>query len=156
MLTEIASPAETTRPRESIEDSGAPPPESGVSNMSRVSTMGSVNIGERLRQITEHWSPKTVTTVNDYDVRLVRVCGEFVRHQHIESDEFFLVIEGELTIRMDDRDVTLGAGELFVVPRGAYHQPFSEGETALLLFEPSEMVNTGDAGGPLTAARVTI
>ena len=113
--------------------------------------MGSINLAEKLALITEYWSPRTVATVNDYDVRLVRVQGEFVRHQHAESDEFFLVIDGELTIRMDDGEVTLGPGELYVVPRGTYHQPVSEGETTVLLFEPSEIVNTGDAGGPLTA-----
>lgn len=118
--------------------------------------MGSINIGEHLQRISEHWSPKTVAVVNDYDVRLVRVRGEFVRHRHCESDEFFLVIDGELTIRMDDGDVVLGPGDLYVVPRGTYHQPYSAGETSLLLFEPSEIVNTGDAGGALTAPRVTV
>ena len=113
--------------------------------------MGSINLAEKLALITEYWSPRTVATVNDYDVRLVRVQGEFVRHQHAESDEFFLVVDGELTVRMDDGEVTLGAGELYVVPRGTYHQPVSAGETTVLLFEPSEIVNTGDAGGPLTA-----
>ena len=113
--------------------------------------MGSINLAEKLALITEYWSPRTVATVNDYDVRVVRVQGEFVRHQHAESDEFFLVVEGELTIRMDDGEVTLGPGELYVVPRGTYHQPVSAGETTVLLFEPSEIVNTGDAGGPLTA-----
>lgn len=118
--------------------------------------MESISIGDKLRQIAEHWSPKTVATVNDYDVRLVKVRGEFVRHQHAESDEFFLVIEGELTIRMDDGDVTLGPGELHVVPRGVYHQPVATPETSILLFEPSEIVNTGDAGGELTATRAEI
>ncbi|MBT8227291.1 MAG: cupin domain-containing protein [Dactylosporangium sp.] len=119
-------------------------------------SVGSVSISEQLRRITEHWSPKTVATVNTYDIRLAKVQGGFVRHRHVESDECFLVVEGELTIRMDDGDVTLGPGELCVVPRGVYHQPFSAGETSILLFEPSEIVNTGDAGGDLTAPRTTI
>ncbi|HEV2087997.1 MAG TPA: cupin domain-containing protein, partial [Cryptosporangiaceae bacterium] len=115
-----------------------------------------ISIEEKLRQIGEHWSPKTVATVNDYDVRLVRVLGEFVRHQHAGSDEFFLVVDGELTIRMDEGDVSLGPGELYVVPRGVHHQPYAATETSVLLFEPSEIVNTGDAGGALTAERVEI
>lgn len=118
--------------------------------------MGSISVGEKLRQISEHWSPKTVATVNDYDVRLVKVRGEFVRHQHADSDEFFLVVDGELTIRMGDGDVTLGPGEMYVVPRGVHHQPVAAVETSILLFEPSEIVNTGDAGGELTAARTEI
>lgn len=118
--------------------------------------MGSVNLADKLRQITEHWSPKTVATVNDYDVRLVKVRGEFVRHQHVDSDEFFLVVDGELTIRMDGGDVTLGAGEMYVVPRGIHHQPVATAEASILLFEPSQIVNTGDAGGELTAPRAEI
>lgn len=112
-----------------------------------------VNLAAAFAAINEHWSPRTVATVNDYDVRLARVEGEFVRHQHSDSDEFFLVVDGELTIRMDDGDVVLGPGEIYVVPRGVHHQPYAERETSILLFEPREVVNTGDAGGPLTAAR---
>lgn len=118
--------------------------------------MMSVSIDDKLGRITEHWAPKTVATVNDYDVRLAKVHGEFVRHRHAESDEFFLVVAGELTIRMDAGDVTLGPGELFVVPRGVYHQPLAEVETSILLFEPSEIINTGDAGGAQTADRAEI
>jgi mannose-6-phosphate isomerase-like protein (cupin superfamily) len=115
-----------------------------------------VSIAEKLGRIGELWSPKTVATVNDYDVRLVRVHGEFVRHQHADSDEFFLVVSGQLTIRMDAGDVVLRPGELYVVPRGMHHQPYAAVETEILLFEPSEIVNTGDAGGDLTAPRVEI
>ncbi len=112
-----------------------------------------VSTADRLAAITEHWSPRTVATVNDYDVRLVKVAGEFVRHRHVESDEFFLVLHGELTIRLDDGEVVLGPGEMYVVPAGVAHQPFAAQETSILLFEPQEIVNTGDAGGPLTAVR---
>ena len=118
--------------------------------------MESISVEEKLQQIAEHWSPKTVATVNDYDVRLAKVYGEFVRHQHADSDEFFFVVTGELTIRMDDGAVTLGPGELYVVPRGVYHQPVAAVETSILLFDPSHIVNTGDAGGKLTAARVEL
>lgn len=118
--------------------------------------MGSIDIAKKLQLITEHWSPRTVAVVNDYDVRLVKVQGEFVRHKHDESDELFLGLDGELTIRMDSGDVTLKAGELYVVPRGVEHQPVSEHGASILLFEASEIINTGDAGGDLTAARIEI
>ncbi len=97
-----------------------------------------------------------MATVNDYDVRLVKVQGEFVGHEHAESDELFFVVSGELTIRMNAGDVTLGPGDLYVVPRGVFHQPIAAAETSILLFEPSEIVNTGSAGGGLTAERVEI
>jgi len=108
-----------------------------------------------LAGIGAFWSPRTVATVNDYDVRLVRVHGEFVEHRHPDTDEFFLVLDGELVIRMAAGDVPLRAGQLYVVPAGVPHQPYAEHPASLLLFEPSDVVNTGDAGGPLTAPRVT-
>ena len=78
-----------------------------------------------LSRIDEPWQPRTVAVLNDYDVRVVRTHGEFTRHSHPETDEVFLVLSGSLTIRMDDGDVTLGPGQLYVVSRGAPHQPFS-------------------------------
>lgn len=113
--------------------------------------MDSINLAEKLALISDHWSPHTVAAVNDYDVKLVKVQDEFVRHQHEDTDELFLVIDGELTIRFDDGDVQLKAGEMYVVPRGVYHCPVSEGETSIMLFELRGTVNTGDAGGKLTA-----
>jgi mannose-6-phosphate isomerase-like protein (cupin superfamily) len=102
------------------------------------------------------WSPLTLATVNDYDVRVFRAEGAFDRHTHSDTDELFLVLRGRLTIRYDDGEVVLGPGELHVVPRGTPHQPVAtegtEGTVALLL-EPSATVNTGDEGGPRTAAR---
>lgn len=118
--------------------------------------MDVINLQAKLALISEHWSPRTVATVNDYDVRLVKVLGEFVRHQHSDTDEFFLVVDGELTIRMDDGDVVLGTGDAYVVPAGVDHQPYAAVETSVLLFEPSAVVNTGDVGGELTAVRVEL
>jgi mannose-6-phosphate isomerase-like protein (cupin superfamily) len=106
-----------------------------------------------LDTFSETWAPRTVATVNDYDVRVVHTRGEFARHSHPETDELFLVLSGELTVRLATGDVTLAAGELFVVPRGVVHQPFSTDGADVLLFEPSVTVNTGDAPGALTAAR---
>jgi mannose-6-phosphate isomerase-like protein (cupin superfamily) len=119
-------------------------------------TIQPLNLAETFARISERWSPKTVATVNDYDVRLVVVEGEFTRHAHPDTDEFFLVVSGELTIRMDAGDVTLRPGEVYVVPAGVEHQPFAAVETRILLFEPSTVVNTGDAGGALTARREEI
>ena len=110
-----------------------------------------VNLGAMLARFTEHWSPKKIAQVNDYDVRIVKVRGEFTWHRHPDTDEFFLVLSGQLTIQMRDRDVVLAPGELFVVSQGIEHCPRADTETALLLFEPSSVVNTGDAGGKLTA-----
>ena len=113
--------------------------------------MQQVNLDAMLARFTEHWSPKKIAQVNDYDVRIVKVQGDFTWHQHPDTDEFFLVLSGQLTIQMRDRDVVLAPGELFVVPHGIEHCPRAGTETALLLFEPGSVVNTGDAGGELTA-----
>lgn len=104
-----------------------------------------VNLSEKLAQFDEHWSPRTVSTFNGHDVMVVKVHGEFVWHHHDDTDDFFLVLTGRLTIRMHDGDVELGPGELFVVPVGVEHQPYSEHGAELLLIEPSGTPNTGDA-----------
>ena len=114
-----------------------------------------VDIAERLSLFSEHWSPKVVARLNDYEVKLVKVKGEFVWHRHEDTDELFLVVEGRLTIQLRDGDVTLGPGQLFVVPRGVEHRPVAEGEVCAMLIEPTGVVNTGDAGGDLTAAHDT-
>jgi mannose-6-phosphate isomerase-like protein (cupin superfamily) len=111
------------------------------------------NVDAVLAAMAEHWSPRTIAVVNDYDVRVVKVQGEFTRHSHPETDEFFLVLSGRLSIGMDDGDVVLNEGDTFVVPRGIAHQPCAEAETTLLLLEPSATINTGDTPGALTAAR---
>ena len=108
--------------------------------------MEPVNLDAMLARFAEHWSPKRIAQVNNYDVRIVKVQGEFTWHKHEDTDEFFLVLGGQLTIQLRDRDVELGPRELFVVPRGVEHSPRADTETALLLFEPSDVVNTGDAG----------
>lgn len=114
-----------------------------------------VDLAAALATLTEPWSPLTVATMNDNDVRVVRTHGEFIRHRHPETDELFLVLSGSLTIRLDAGDVTLGPGQLYVVPRGTPHQPVSEHGADVLLLEPSATVNTGDTPGELTAVRRT-
>lgn len=112
-----------------------------------------VDLTAILATLHEPWSPITVTMMNDYDVRVVKTLGEFTRHSHPETDELFLVLSGNLTIRMDDGDVQLGPGQLFVVPRGVAHQPVSAGGAEVVLFEPQETVNTGDTPSRYTALR---
>jgi mannose-6-phosphate isomerase-like protein (cupin superfamily) len=121
-----------------------------------MTSMDAVNIEAMLGRFSEHWQPKRIARVNDYDVRIVKLQGEFTWHQHADTDEFFLVISGELTIQLRDRDVVLAPGELFVVPRGVEHCPRADTETAVLLLEPGDVVNTGDAGGDLTAEVQTL
>jgi mannose-6-phosphate isomerase-like protein (cupin superfamily) len=114
------------------------------------------NLSDLLGRFSEHWSPKKIAELNDYDIKLVKVQGDFVWHSHDDTDELFLVVDGELTIQLRDRDVVLGAGELFVVPRGVAHCPRADREAAALLIEPRGVVNTGQAGGALTARPETL
>lgn len=111
-----------------------------------------VNLVDKLSQFSELWSQKKVAVLNDYEVKLAKLKGEFVWHTHEDTDELFLVISGRLTIQLRDGDVVLEPGELFVVPRGVEHCPVADEETAILLFEPAGTINTGDAGGPMTKA----
>jgi len=104
-----------------------------------------INLAEKLAQFSDYWAPRTVAQLNDYDIMVVKVQGEFVWHAHADTDDFFLVLKGRLTIRLRDRDVALGPGELFVVPRGVEHQPVAAEEVHLLLIEPTGTPNTGDA-----------
>ena len=118
--------------------------------------MTSINFDEKLACFTDHWSPKVVGRLNDYEIKLVKILGEFVWHAHEETDELFIVLDGELTIQFRDRDVTLGPREMIVIPRGVEHCPKAEREVSALLIEPTGVVNTGDAGGALTAAYASL
>ena len=104
-----------------------------------------VSLIEKLASFSDHWAPRVVARYNDNEVCLVRVEGEFVWHSHADTDDLFLVLDGELDIELRDRTVTLGAGELFVVPKGVEHRPVARrGEVKLLLMEPKGTPNTGD------------
>ena len=111
------------------------------------------NIQSALDAIGEFWQPHRLTSINDYDVKVVKLEGEFVWHSHPETDELFWVISGRLTIQLRDGDVALGPGDVYVVPRGVEHCPKTDGEepVSAVLIEPSGTVNTGDAGGDRTA-----
>ena len=115
-----------------------------------------VTLAEKFAQLPEAYQPAIVGYMNDYKLVVVKTQGEFVWHKHDETDELFLVVAGELTIQLRDRDVVLGPGELFVVPKGVEHCPKAEEETHVLLIEPRDTVNTGDAGGDKTVEPIQI
>jgi mannose-6-phosphate isomerase-like protein (cupin superfamily) len=110
-----------------------------------------VDLADKLGLFSEHWSPKVVARLNDYEIKLAKLKGEFVWHTHDDTDELFLVIDGDLTIQLRDGDVVVRPGQLYVVPRGTEHCPIAEGDVAVMLIEPEGVVNTGSAGGDLTA-----
>jgi mannose-6-phosphate isomerase-like protein (cupin superfamily) len=110
-----------------------------------------VNLAEKLGSFSEHFSPKIVGYLNDYKLEVVKAQGQFVWHSHEETDDFFLVLQGKLTIQLRDRDVELSPGELFVVPRGVEHCPRADEEAHVLLIEPAGTVNTGGVKSDLTA-----
>ena len=109
------------------------------------------NVRAALARIDGHWQPHRLTSINDHDVKVVTVLGEFVWHTHPDTDELFQVVSGELTIQLRDRDVVLGPDDVFVVPRGVEHCRKAERETRVVLIEKQGTVNTGDAGGRLTS-----
>lgn len=113
--------------------------------------MEKVDLREKLASFTEHFSPKIVAELNDYKIEVVKALGEFVWHSHPETDDFFLVLRGRLTIELRDRNVELEEGQLFVVPRGVEHRPRAAEEAHVLLIEPRGTRNTGDLMTALTA-----
>jgi mannose-6-phosphate isomerase-like protein (cupin superfamily) len=115
-----------------------------------------VNLAHKIGLLGEPYSPGIVGYINDYKLVVVKVLGEFVWHKHDDTDDFFFVLEGHLTIQLRDRDVGLDPGELFVVPRGVEHCPKADVETHVLLIEPRGTPNTGDAGGERTAEEIEI
>jgi len=110
-----------------------------------------IDLKDKLTKFSEHWSPKIVAQMNDYHVKLAKVQGEFIWHDHPETDELFLVVDGELTILFRDGQVTLQAGDLYVVPRGVEHKPIAAQECHILLIEPVGTVNTGNVQDEKTA-----
>lgn len=110
-----------------------------------------IDLHQKLALFTDTWSPRVVAELNDYQLKLARLDGEFVWHQHDDTDEAFLVLEGRLVIELEAGSVELEAGQLYVVPRGVSHKPVAAEPCAVLLIEPRGVVNTGEAGGELTA-----
>ena len=111
-----------------------------------------INLKEKLSLFSEHWSPKVIAEMNDYQFKLVKLQGDFVWHSHADTDEVFIVIEGAMKIELSDGIVELNEGEMFVVPKGVAHKPYAEEECKVMLVEPRGVVNTGDSKDKLTAS----
>jgi mannose-6-phosphate isomerase-like protein (cupin superfamily) len=110
-----------------------------------------INFKQKLSLFHEQWQPKVVAEMNDYQFKVVKLQGDFIWHDHKDTDETFIVLDGTLRIDFRDGAVTIRAGEMYVVPKGVEHKPYAEGEVKLLLIEPRGVPNTGDQGGERTA-----
>ena len=110
-----------------------------------------INLNQKLAKFSEHWSPRVIAEMNDYQFKLVKLQGEFVWHHHDDTDEVFLVMQGEMEIGFRDRDVVLREGEMFVVPKGVEHITRAKHECHAMIIEPRGVINTGEAGSDLTA-----
>jgi mannose-6-phosphate isomerase-like protein (cupin superfamily) len=111
----------------------------------------SINLAQKFGLFTEHWSPKVIAEMNDYQFKVVKLQGDFLWHDHQDTDETFIVIDGDLRIDFRDGAVQISRGEMFVVPKGVEHKPYAEREVKLLLIEPRGVKNTGHEGGERTA-----
>ncbi len=114
--------------------------------------MSKINLRDKLEKFSDRWSPRVIAEMNDYQFKLVKIKGDFVWHNHAETDETFIVIEGEMKIDFEDKTVELGEGEMYVVPKGVEHKPYSEEECKVMIIEPRGVVNTGNTEGDLTAS----
>ena len=114
-------------------------------------SMEKIAFSEKFSKFSDHWTPKVIAEMNDYQFKLVKIQGEFVWHNHSHTDEVFIVIEGSMNIEFKDRTVELNAGEMYVVPKGIEHKPSAEHECKIMIVEPRDVVNTGAAEGELTA-----
>ena len=110
-----------------------------------------LNLKEKLSLFNEPWSPRVIAEMNDYQFKVAKLHGDFVWHDHKDTDETFIVLEGDLRIDFRDGAVQLSEGEMFVVPRGVEHKPYAENEVKVLLIEPRGVINTGETTGELTA-----
>ena len=113
-----------------------------------------INIADKLALFSEHWKPKIIASYNGNDIMVVKLKGEFQWHSHPDTDDFFHVIKGRLTIQLRDGNVTLGPGEMYIVPKGVEHCPLAEEECHVLLIEPAGTPNTGDAATAVTKTRI--
>lgn len=110
-----------------------------------------INFRDKLARFSEHWSPRVVAEMNDYQFKLVKLQGEFVWHAHADTDEVFIVLDGAMTLEFRDKRVPLATGEMYVVPKGVEHRPTAAQECCVMLVEPRGVINTGEAGGAYTA-----
>ena len=110
-----------------------------------------INFKEKFEKFSDLWAPKVIAEMNDYQFKLVKIKGDFVPHRHSHTDEVFIALEGKMNIEVENEIVEINAGEMIVVPKGEKHRPFAKEECKIMLIEPTGVVNTGDAGGELTA-----
>ena len=112
-----------------------------------------INLQSKFKLFSEYWSPKVIAEMNDYQFKIAKIKGEFIWHDHKDTDETFIVIEGTMCIKFRDSIVELSEGEMFVVPKGVEHKPYAENECKILVIEPRGIINTGSAGGELTITK---
>ena len=110
-----------------------------------------ININDKLNKFSDLWSPRVIAEMNDYQFKLAKVKGEFVWHSHEETDETFIVLDGELLIEFRDKKIKLNKGELYIVPKGIEHKPYAENECHIMLIEPKGIINTGEKSTKLTS-----
>ena len=114
--------------------------------------MKKINFSEKLSEFTDHWSPKVIAEMNNYQFKLVKIEGDFIWHNHADTDETFIVIEGSMFIELEDETVELNEGEMYVVPKGVNHKPYALEECKVMLVEPRGVLNTGNINNDLTAS----
>ena len=114
--------------------------------------MEKINLKEKLSKFSDHWSPKVIAEMNDYQFKLVKIQGEFIWHNNEDTDETFIVIEGEMKIEFENETLELNEGDMFVVPKGVEHKPWAENECKVMIIEPRGVLNTGNSEGDLTAS----
>ena len=113
--------------------------------------MAKINFQDKFAKFSEHWTPKVIAEMNDYQFKLVKIQGEFIWHNHEDTDETFIVIEGEMKIEFENETLELNEGDMFVVPKGVEHKPWAENECKVMIIEPRGVLNTGNSKGDLTA-----
>ena len=113
--------------------------------------MKKINFKSKFQKFEDHWSPKVIAEMNDYQFKLVKIKKDFIWHKHDETDEVFIVMEGKIFIEFEDEVVEINEGEMIVVPKGVKHKPYAEKEAKIMLIEPRGIVNTGDRENKLTA-----
>ncbi len=111
----------------------------------------SINFGTKFKKFTEHWTPKVIAEMNDYQFKLAKIKGEFTWHEHKDTDEVFIVVSGEMEIEFRDGKVQISEGEMYVVKKGVEHKPFAQDECQILIIEPRGIVNTGESESDLKA-----
>ena len=114
--------------------------------------MEKINLKEKLSKFSDHWSPKVIAEMNDYQFKLVKIQGEFIWHNHDDTDETFIVIEGEMKIEFENETLQMNEGDMFVVPKGVEHKPWAENECKVMIIEPRGVLNTGNSESDLTSS----